>query len=501
MKRNEKMKETTKGKKKFKLNSFNKNKKYALGAAIAVAGLVIIFGVTHGVKIMAAKNEYSHTVQVAEKEAEKLYGDREQLSMKEKYKDVEINYIYPEQNDKEVENMIVSQMKERAYATVDDMEKKKESGSDKKMVVQYSGSNVTDRIISFTVDQRIYTNQDYNFRLFRELKEPQNIIDGRTGNTFEMKDLFREGADPIPTINQRAKEEIMKTEQCTLDNVTEINSFTYPAELAGSGIQITEKGLKVPVTAESFGIESVDIPLGRLLSVIKPEFLDQDSKNKLNDNNIENLEEAGVKRVALTFDDGPNPQTTGRLLDYMKENGVKGTFFVLGEKAGQNADVLKRMAEEGHELGNHSWGHANLLKSTEAEINEEVLKTSYSIYKASGHFPETMRPPYGAVDARVAEQIDMPISMWSVDSEDWMNKGNPDKTFENTIAYTKPGDVLLFHDVYESSVDATIMTIQKLKEEGYEFVTMSELFGYQLKPEKVYHNIKNVRDLKEEEGK
>lgn len=481
MKRHEKIKE---------------KKKYILLGIISILLLIVILIIVHGIRIMAAKNQYSHTVLVSLKEAEKVYKKQNIIRNKENYKNVEINYIYPEQKNKDIEKTIISQMKDRAYSTIEGMDKNKEISSRKKMILNYRGNNITDRIISFTVDQKIYSLSGSEFKLFKEIKEPQNIMDGKTGNKFQLKDLFKKDVDPMPVIKQKTKEEFMKIKEFNLDNIIEVIKFKYPEKIEGSGMKLTEKGLRVPVNTGDFGIENIDISLDRLVSIVNPEFLNQDIRDKIFENNLER--ERGEKRIAITFDDGPNQKTTTRLLDFMKEEEVKGTFFILGHSIKNNEKIVKRIVDEGHELGNHSWDHPNLLKVSNDELYNQILKTSYEIYKASGKFPETVRPPYGAINYRAAKEIGMPIAMWSVDSEDWMNKENSDKTFKNAISYTNPGDIILFHDIYDSSVDAIIKYIQKLKNEGYKFVTLSELFNYELRPEKAYHNIKNIRDLKEE---
>ena len=94
----------------------------------------------------------------------------------------------------------------------------------------------------------------------------------------------------------------------------------------------------------------------------------------------------------------------------------------------------------------------------------------------------------------------MPIAMWSIDTEDWTNKGNEAKIYKNAVSSVKSGDVILFHDIYDSSVNAIEKTIKKLKSQGYQLVTVSELFNYNIYPEKAYHNIETIRDLEEEES-
>lgn len=181
-----------------------------------------------------------------------------------------------------------------------------------------------------------------------------------------------------------------------------------------------------------------------------------------------------VKKVALTFDDGPHIVYTTELLDGLKERGAKATFFVLGKNAEANSDIIKRMHEEGHLIGNHTYSHVQLTKLSAIEQCDEISKTNDIIYKITGEYPQYIRPPFGEWDDEVECGIVMIPVLWSVDTLDWTTE-NTSSVVKKGTKNIKDGDIILMHDYYKSSVKAALSILDTLKEEGFEFVTVDEL--------------------------
>lgn len=186
----------------------------------------------------------------------------------------------------------------------------------------------------------------------------------------------------------------------------------------------------------------------------------------------------GKKIVALTFDDGPGPYTA-RLLDELKKRGVRATFFVLGTRVDAYPELIKRMEAEGHVVGNHSNGHKNLTRLSAAGIKAEMDACANKIEKLLGHKPEVMRCPGGNCNSKVlayAKNAGIPIAYWSVDTRDWESRNVGailGKAFsEDGI---KSGSIVLMHDIYSTTVDATIQMVDRLQKEGYTFVTVPEM--------------------------
>ncbi len=186
--------------------------------------------------------------------------------------------------------------------------------------------------------------------------------------------------------------------------------------------------------------------------------------------------EVEQKKVALTFDDGPseNPEITNRLLDELNTRGVKATFFLLGVNAEKNPETVKRIAEEGHLLGNHSYSHINIEQASDEEVIADFQKSREVIEEITGVKLEFLRPPYGIWREELEEVIGLVPVMWSVDPLDW-NTDNVEKIVNKVVTDTEENDIILMHDSSESSIEAAICIIEHLTEAGFEFVTVDEL--------------------------
>ena len=178
--------------------------------------------------------------------------------------------------------------------------------------------------------------------------------------------------------------------------------------------------------------------------------------------------------VALTFDDGPSPKYTPLLLDGLKERNVRATFFLLGKNVKENQELVQRMQAEGHLLGNHTYNHVQLNKIPETTARQEILKTNNEIYEATGKYPEYMRPPYGAWKKNMELCVEMLPVFWDIDTLDWKSQ-NVDAILKAAGEEPEDGSIILMHDEYQTSVEAALLLIDRLKEKGYEFVTVDEV--------------------------
>ena len=193
------------------------------------------------------------------------------------------------------------------------------------------------------------------------------------------------------------------------------------------------------------------------------------------------------KLIALTFDDGPN-YNTNKVLEVLKEYNVSATFFVLGSKIKDNEYILKRIKDEGHEIGNHTYNHKILTRLKENNIIEEIESTSNLIYEVTGTYPKLLRPSYGIVNKKVRKLSSYPIIIWDIDTLDWKYH-NSNRIAKRVLNKVSDGDIVLMHDIYSSTANALKIIIKELKNRGYTFVTVSELFyykGIELEKGKVY---------------
>lgn len=178
-------------------------------------------------------------------------------------------------------------------------------------------------------------------------------------------------------------------------------------------------------------------------------------------------------KIALTFDDGPS-RYTEKLLDGLKERGVKASFFMIGESAERHQDLVRRVREEGHLIGNHTYHHVDITKLPDEKAREELREMDQVIYEILGEHVEYMRPPFGVWQEKLEQEIDVLPVMWTIDPLDWTTK-NVEEIVNKVVTQAGENDIILLHDCYESSVDAALQIVDVLKAEGYEFVTVDQL--------------------------
>ena len=186
------------------------------------------------------------------------------------------------------------------------------------------------------------------------------------------------------------------------------------------------------------------------------------------------MQECEEKQVALTFDDGPNPDYTEILLEGLKERGVKATFFLLGKEVETYPEIVEKIHADGHLIGVHSYEHVNLSQLSDAAAVEQIDKTNEAIHEITGTYAEYIRPPYGCFKCNLDYRTEMIEVLWDVDPKDWATHDAGAVT-ERVLTKVQDGDIILLHDASQSSVTAAFHIIDALKEKGYEFVTVDEM--------------------------
>jgi peptidoglycan/xylan/chitin deacetylase (PgdA/CDA1 family) len=188
--------------------------------------------------------------------------------------------------------------------------------------------------------------------------------------------------------------------------------------------------------------------------------------------------------IALTFDDGPS-YNTGYVLDILEKYNVKATFFLLGVNINGNEEVIKRMSSLGMEIGNHMYSHKLGTRLGETKINSLV-------YNITNKYPTLVRPSYGSYNKKIKNLAKRPLIIWNIDTLDWKYH-NSNKISNSILKKARDGDIVLMHDIYSATAKSLEITIPKLLKEGYQLVTVSDLFYYKeknLDNGKVYHYCK-----------
>lgn len=318
-------------------------------------------------------------------------------------------------------------------------------------------------------------------------------FDKKSGEVISLSDLTEQSEKAIgeivaaarnninETIKQRQQAELDLNETITQETLSNFvitdggNSLAWPigqASLLPSAYG--EMTIKVPIDAVAKYLQN---PTARKLANI-PKPPEPKPEPKPAPAVPAPAPTTGNKVIALTFDDGPGPHTA-HLLDILDQYGAKATFFLIGSKVSSQANIVRSIHARGHQLGNHSWSHPELPKLPVDQIAGEIDRTNDAIKQATGVTPAILRPPYGAVNGVVLEQLrlrGMSSILWSVDTRDWADR-NSDIVCSRAVAGARPGAVILMHDIHQTSVGAVPCILSALKQQGYSFVTVQGLIG------------------------
>lgn len=183
------------------------------------------------------------------------------------------------------------------------------------------------------------------------------------------------------------------------------------------------------------------------------------------------------KRIALTFDDGPHPKVTEQILNILDKYHAKATFFMLGSRVQYYPDIVKDVLARGHEIGNHSWNHPVLTKLTQEQVMKEYNTTATEIEKAINQGATVFRPPYGATNDTINAEIPIPVVLWTIDTLDWKHR-NAQQLLPHVKNNLHNNAIVLMHDIHQSTADGLDAVLAYLQEQGYEFVTVSEILPY-----------------------
>ncbi|KMY46041.1 hypothetical protein AC622_19125 [Bacillus sp. FJAT-27916] len=334
-----------------------------------------------------------------------------------------------------------------------------------------------------------YSNQTLSIS-FLESKRPINLltIDLKKGKVITFDDLIKvePDSDCLDLLSDIAFAEIKKNNSSALSD-KEIKKMTAPiAENYNQFIiynQAIVFDLLLNDEKESYQLAiSKELLNDYLTDTYKAGENHDDLSGNYEPANIiterstkENTLSIDEKVIALTFDDGPRAGVTNVILDALKKYDAKATFFVLGSRCEAGADLLKRMADEGHEIGNHTWDHPKMTSEGASGIVKQIDRTNEIVKQITGTAPTLFRPPYGLYDERVSSYVGKEnLVLWDVDTLDWKLR-NADLVVPNALSTVKEGNIILMHDIYSSTAEAAVAIIRELSRQGYEFVTVSEL--------------------------
>lgn len=183
------------------------------------------------------------------------------------------------------------------------------------------------------------------------------------------------------------------------------------------------------------------------------------------------------KAVALTFDDGPSRDNDGTILETLQANGAHATFFVLGNRARVDGDIMQMILDAGCEIASHSWDHPQLSKIKWKKAKSQIDRTDRIVSKLlNGYQISLLRPPYGSISKTMRKKVKKPMILWSLDTEDWKSR-NAKKVFNRVKKEVKDGDIILMHDIHPETAEAVKKIVPWLSEQGYDMLTVTELMA------------------------
>jgi len=308
-----------------------------------------------------------------------------------------------------------------------------------------------------------------------------------TGELYDLAALFRRQADDyLPALSNLAFDSLQglafyrasEPESAILRRGTAASAENFTRfALDGDTLRLLFPPAQIGSGANA--ADRCDIPLGSLKSMLARRFLSPRRGGVVlmdYDPALDIAELEGLKLIALTFDDGPHPEYTPLLLDVLRDQDVRATFFVLGCNAEDAPETLRRTAAEGHQVGNHTYHHKDLTKLGPERRRAEINSGAALIESLTGRRPTVMRPPYGEYNRTVQDEADTPLVFWSIDPADWSVR-NADKVFQHVMERAQDGDILLLHDWYAETIEAAEKLIPALKAQGFTFITVDQLLA------------------------
>lgn len=326
--------------------------------------------------------------------------------------------------------------------------------------IDYTKSEINERYINVTLSVFLSSNET-------QKKIKTYVFDKKEEKLLGLEDVIeKEDWDTI-----KVEKEKMLVQHVSLDKVkesmnqfketlftftdTDIILYENADEILSVSIPISKLHLKIPLIQDTFQEKHVTpiLPEKNVIDPTKPV-------------------------LALTFDDGPSLYTK-EILNILKSYDACATFFVIGNKVEAYQDIIKESIQNGNEIGNHSYSHKDLSKLKSNDFLEEIEKTQEIIQRTTGYTPKLLRPTYGERNQRMDHMTNLKIVLWTVDPKDWSKKTSK-QIINHILSKVKNEDIILLHDTKKRTVEVVKVIVPKLIEEGYQFVTMSELDSVKL---------------------
>lgn len=440
---------------------------------IIISLFIVLIGIIGiGAKTLSATNKDEPTVQISSEEIE----DGIRLQTETKEADSFTSFVtYPFTESEKIDTTIkswIDQEEELFHEKLNEADVE-----DAHLNVQTNITKVSKHIFSFDMLVEHFLGQETVYE-----KAKTYMIDQENEKFIQLSEIIKQEAlkeDFLYIIIKKKLGKIDKkySQSFKKEQIEKLNWFIQNQQIS---FYFNPKQL-----GENKEIIQIDIPIADIHhyldstykdKIITKKIAEEIEKKKKKAQKPKKLNAKG-KYIALTFDDGPHEKVTPRILASLKEYDAKATFFMLAPKVEYNPELALQVADEGHEIANHTNTHVNLNAVKGKRIKQEVQNSQHRIEKAIGIKPTTFRPPYGEYNQTVikyAIESDQQVILWSIDTLDWKNR-NAKSIYNIVKQQARPNSIILFHDIHEPTADALPKVLKFLSDQGYEFVTVSEL--------------------------
>ncbi|MBK3495505.1 polysaccharide deacetylase family protein [Viridibacillus sp. YIM B01967] len=374
---------------------------------------------------------------------------------------------YPQTDNKAFNKVIKDAVYKTRDTYLEEMEKRLQKDAKKvgNLTITFDTLQHKKNYYSFVLTTTTYKGTGYKDQTVQTF-----MYDNKNNKQLYLNDVIKNENNLVKLASLVQQQIINNDKLKTYANTEKLKNATKPTFANYKHFSLTESNLYIYFDGEQLSndiksISEIRVPLTSLNSILaKPFQLEEKTANKL----------VKKKQIALTFDDGPNAKVTPKVLKTLKKYDAKATFFMLGSQAMYNQKLAKKVADAGHEIGNHSFSHANLKNLSNAKIKSELTRTNQEIKNVTGKNPTLFRPPYGSVDKRVRAQTNLPCILWDVDTLDWKYR-NAKSLLTMIKMYAGNGDIILMHDIHPTTAQGLDAVLAYLQKQGFEFVTVSEL--------------------------
>ncbi|MEK5230543.1 polysaccharide deacetylase family protein [Lysinibacillus sp. FSL K6-0232] len=383
---------------------------------------------------------------------------------------------YPQTDNDAFNDVVLQYISDSKENYLASMKKNKDKEAMGELNISFETFPYREHYYSFVLTKMLYlggANHEVSMKTF--------FINNETGEQISIQTLLQNDENNLSTLAANVRKDLQKNLQIKDELLDEeLLKATEPKWSNFERFAIVDDALQFyfdeyEIASGAAGAPIVKLPLSLINPLLASDF--QIAMENVQPTTPAPTGDPNKKRIALTFDDGPHPKVTEQILNILDKYHAKATFFMLGSRVQYYPDIANDVLARGHEVGNHTWNHPVLTKLTQEQVMKEYNATSAEIEKAIHQGATVFRPPYGATNDAINAEIPIPVVLWTIDTLDWKHR-NAQQLLPNIKNNLHNNAIVLMHDIHQSTADGLDAALAYLQEQGYEFVTVSEILPY-----------------------